>query len=76
MLREITDIDWDDVTEATPAALTALMMPFTYSIANGLAFGFISYVVLKVATGRARSVHAASYVVAALFVIKFAFFPD
>jgi len=76
MLREITEIDWDDVSEATPAALTALMMPFTYSIANGLAFGFISYVVLKIATGRAREVHAASFVVAALFTLKFAFFPE
>ncbi|NYT23338.1 NCS2 family permease [Alcaligenaceae bacterium] len=76
MLREITAIDWNDITEATPAALTALMMPFTYSIANGLAFGFISYVVLKVATGRWRQVHAASFIVALLFVIKFAFFPE
>ena len=75
MLREITAIDWNDVSEATPAALTALMMPFTYSIANGLAFGFISYVVLKIATGRIRQVHAASMVVAALFAVKFAFFP-
>src|SRR3546814_1582242 len=47
MLREITQIDWSDITEATPAALAAMIMPFTYSIANGLAFGFISYVVLK-----------------------------
>ena len=47
MMRELIDIDWDDITEAAPAALTALAMPFTYSIANGLAFGFISYVVLK-----------------------------
>ena len=76
MLREITEIDWNDVSEATPAALTALMMPFTYSIANGLAFGFISYVVLKTATGRWREVHPASAIVAALFAIKFAFFPD
>src|SRR5690606_2758769 len=59
MLREITDINWNDVSEATPAALTALMMPFTYSIANGLAFGFISYVVLKVVSGRYRQVHVA-----------------
>ena len=43
MMRELVDIDWDDITEAAPAALTAMMMPFTYSIANGLAFGFISY---------------------------------
>ncbi len=76
MLREITDVDWNDVSEATPAALTALMMPFTYSIANGLAFGFISYVVLKVTTGRWREVHAAAYIVAALFTVKFAFFAE
>jgi Permeases len=74
MLREITEINWDDVSEATPAALTALMMPFTYSIANGLAFGFISYVVLKVCTGRFRQVHPATFIVAALFALKFAFF--
>jgi AGZA family xanthine/uracil permease-like MFS transporter len=76
MLREITEIDWNDVTEATPAALTALAMPFTYSIANGLAFGFISYVALKILTGRWKEVHAASFVVAALFIVKFAFFAE
>ena len=76
MMRELIDIDWDDVTEATPAALTALAMPFTYSIANGLAFGFISYVVLKAFTGRAREVHPAMWLVAALFVIRYAFFPE
>lgn len=76
MLREITQIDWEDITEATPAALTAIVMPFTYSIANGLAFGFISYVVLKTVTGKFRDVHMATLLVAALFVIKYAFFPD
>lgn len=76
MLREITEIDWDDITEATPAALTAIVMPFTYSIANGLAFGFISYVVLKAITGRLRDIHMATLLVAILFVIKYAFFPD
>ena len=75
MLREITEIDWNDVTEATPAALTAIMMPFTYSIADGLAFGFISYVVLKVATGRYREIHLATLLVAVLFVFRYAFFP-
>ena len=49
MMRELIDIDWDDITEAAPAALTAIMMPFTYSIANGLAFGFISYALIKAA---------------------------
>ncbi|MFC3168947.1 MULTISPECIES: NCS2 family permease [Paracoccus] len=74
MVRELSEIAWEDVTEAAPAVLTALVMPFTYSIANGLAFGFISYAVIKLLTGRARDVHAATWVVAALFVIKFAFF--
>ncbi|PJN94927.1 guanine permease, partial [Amaricoccus sp. HAR-UPW-R2A-40] len=76
MMRELIDIDWDDVTEAAPAALTAVMMPFTYSIANGLAFGFISYAVLKLLTGKAREVHAATWIVAGLFLIRFAFFSE
>ncbi|MGB3289071.1 MAG: NCS2 family permease [Burkholderiaceae bacterium] len=76
MLREITQIDWNDITEATPAALAAIVMPFTYSIANGLAFGFISYVVLKAITGKFRQIHPATLLVAVLFVIKYAFFPE
>ncbi|NLS01023.1 NCS2 family permease [Rhizobium sp. P38BS-XIX] len=76
MMRELTEIEWDDLTEAAPAALTALAMPFTYSIANGLAFGFISYVVLKVCTGRWSTLHLATQIVAALFIVRFAFFAD
>ncbi|MEO9336183.1 NCS2 family permease [Mesorhizobium sp. SB112] len=76
MMRELVEIEWADVTEATPAALTALIMPFTYSIANGLAFGFISYAVLKALTGRWREVHPAAWIVAALFIVRFAFFAD
>lgn len=72
MLREITEVEWEDVTEAAPAALTALAMPFTYSIANGLAFGFISYAALKIATGRFRDLHPATIIVALLFVAKYA----
>ena len=74
MMRELTEISWDDVTEAAPAVLTALAMPLTYSIANGLAFGFISYALIKLLTGKASQVHAATWIVAGLFVIKFAFF--
>ncbi|MBB3317496.1 AGZA family xanthine/uracil permease-like MFS transporter [Rhizobium sp. BK181] len=74
MMREMTEIDWDDLTEAAPAALTALAMPFTYSIANGLAFGFVSYVVMKIFTGRWSILHPATQIVAALFVVRFAFF--
>ncbi|SIQ64364.1 putative MFS transporter, AGZA family, xanthine/uracil permease [Paracoccus thiocyanatus] len=76
MVREFEEIAWSDVTESAPAVLTALMMPFTYSIANGLAFGFVSYAAIKLATGRAREVHAATWIVAALFVIRFAFFME
>ncbi|HEY9280862.1 MAG TPA: NCS2 family permease [Eoetvoesiella sp.] len=76
MLREVTEIDWSDITEATPAALTVIIMPFTYSIANGLAFGFISYVALKAITGKFRDIHMATLLVAILFVIKYAFFPE
>ena len=74
MMREFKEIEWDDITEAVPAGLTALMMPFTYSIANGLAIGFISYAVIKAVSGKANMVHAATWLVAILFVIRFAFF--
>lgn len=74
MMRELVEIDWSDVAQSTPAALTALIMPFTYSIANGLAFGFISYVVLQTTTGRMRDIHPATWFVAALFVLRYAFF--
>jgi AGZA family xanthine/uracil permease-like MFS transporter len=73
MLRDLTELDWDDTTEVIPAALTALAMPFTYSIATGLAFGFISYAVLKLFTGRARDVHVSVWIIAAVFLFKFAY---
>ena len=76
MMRELTEVEWEDLTEAAPAALTALAMPFTYSIANGLAFGFISYVVLKLFTGKWKDIHPATAIVAVLFVIRFAFFAE
>ncbi|MBS7827873.1 NCS2 family permease [Wohlfahrtiimonas chitiniclastica] len=71
MLRELTEVNWDDLTDAIPAALMAFTMAFTYSIANGFAFAFISYVVLKVFTGKFRQVHPATYIIAALFLVKF-----
>lgn len=76
MMRELVDVEWDDMTEAVPAGLTALLMPFTYSIANGLAFGFISYALVKLLTGRVRDVHLATWIVAGLFIIRFAFFAE
>ncbi|MEJ1162852.1 NCS2 family permease [Variovorax sp. CCNWLW186] len=73
MLRDLVELDWEDTTEVIPAAVTALAMPFTYSIANGLAFGFITYAVLKLFTGRAREVHAMVWVIAAIFLFKFTY---
>ena len=71
MLKELTEVQWDDTTEAIPAAITAVMMPFTYSIANGLAFGFISYAAIKLLTGRAREMHWMVWIIAGLFLFKF-----
>jgi AGZA family xanthine/uracil permease-like MFS transporter len=70
MVRELMDIDWDDTTECIPAVITALVMPFTYSIANGLALGFISYAALKLLTGRARDVSIVIWIIAAVFLFK------
>ena len=71
MARGLAEIEWDDITEAAPAVITALAMPFTFSIAEGIAFGFISYVALKVATARFRDIHPAVAILAVLFVIKY-----
>jgi AGZA family xanthine/uracil permease-like MFS transporter len=71
MARSLTEIVWDDLTEAAPAVITALAMPFTFSIAEGISFGFISYVGIKLATGRYRDIHPAVGILAVLFVIKY-----
>lgn len=71
MLRELVELDWDETTEVVPAAVTALVMPFTYNIANGLGFGFITYAVLKLCTGRAREVHFMVWIISAIFLFKF-----
>lgn len=71
MLRELVELPWDDPTEVVPAVLTALVMPFTYSIANGIAFGFISYAVLKLFTGRARQVAWIVWIIAAAFLLRY-----
>ena len=75
MMTQIKDIDWTDVTIALPAFLTIILMPFTYSIAVGIGAGFITHVVLKVATGKSKSIHPLLWVVAGAFVIYFATTP-
>ncbi|MEU6928372.1 NCS2 family permease [Streptomyces sp. NPDC046374] len=68
----IKEIDWSDYTIAVPAFLAMVMMPFTYSITNGIGIGFISFSVLRLAAGRGREVPVAMYVVSAVFVFYYA----
>jgi AGZA family xanthine/uracil permease-like MFS transporter len=75
MMTQIKDIDWTDVTIALPAFLTIILMPFTYSIAVGIGAGFVTHVVLKVATGKSKSIHPLLWVVAGAFVVYFATSP-
>ena len=72
MLSCVKEIDWDDATEALPAFLCMIVMPLTLSITDGIAFGFISYVVLKVLSGRYRQVHPFIAVCAALLALRYA----
>ncbi|HYV07151.1 MAG TPA: NCS2 family permease [Blastocatellia bacterium] len=72
MIKSLRDIDWDDFTEALPAFLTLVLIPLTFSVTDGIAFGFISYALLKLAAGRAREAHWLVYLFAALFVIRYA----
>ena len=71
MMTSVRNIDWTDYSIALPAFLAITIMPFTYSISNGIGAGIVSCVVLKVATGRAREIHPILYGVAALFVLYF-----
>jgi len=71
MMEPITKIDFSDFTEGLPVFLTLILTLLTYSITNGLAFGFISYVLLKVFTGKAKEVPKSMYVISILFIIMF-----
>ncbi|MGO1691925.1 MAG: NCS2 family permease [Marinobacter sp.] len=66
-------INWDDITEAAPAVVTALMMPLTFSIANGIALGFITYAVIKALSGRWSDLNVSVVVIAVIFILKFIF---
>jgi adenine/guanine/hypoxanthine permease len=73
MMRSAAEIDWLDFTEALPAFLALVITPLTLSITDGIAFGFISYALLKIATGRARQAHWLLYVFAVLFALRYVF---
>ena len=71
MLKGATDVNWNDFEEACPAFLTISMMPFAYSISDGIGFGFISYSIIKLARGKAKDVPVLVYVISVLFVLKY-----
>lgn len=71
MASSLIRVNWEDLTEATPAFITAAMMPFTYSITEGIAFGFISYCIMKLCTDRVKEINAPVWVVSLLFIAKF-----
>jgi AGZA family xanthine/uracil permease-like MFS transporter len=71
MMKGMQLIPWDDMTEAIPAFLTIILMPLAVSITEGIAFGFISYALLKLVTGRGREVHWFIYLFAVLFLIRY-----
>jgi adenine/guanine/hypoxanthine permease len=73
MIRGLAEIDWEDLTEATPAVITAITMPFTFSIAHGIAFGFVSYAAIKLLAGRVKDLTPMVVIIALVFMLKFAF---
>ncbi|UMP05729.1 NCS2 family permease [Amycolatopsis sp. EV170708-02-1] len=75
MMSQVKEIDFADFTVALPAFLTIVVMPFTYSIANGIGAGFVSYVVIRAVTGKAKGVHPLMWGIAAMFVAYFAVGP-
>ena len=71
MIKGATEINWSDFEEACPAFLTIAMMPFAYSISDGIGFGFISYSVIKLARGKGKDVPVLVYIIAVLFIAKY-----
>jgi len=71
MMRNVKNIVWDDFSEAVPAFLIMIGIPLSYSIADGMAVGFIAYPVIKLLSGRGKDVHWLMYVVAAMFIVRY-----
>lgn len=76
MMSAVKEIDFSDFTEAVPAFFTIALMPFTYSIANGIAVGMIFYPIMKISTGKGKEVHKLLYLFAILFILRFILMPD
>lgn len=71
MMGNVKKIDWNDISVAVPAFMTIAVMPFTYNISYGIAFGFITHVFIKLFTGRAKEINVGTYIITALFIIMF-----
>ncbi len=71
MMKCVTRINWDDLTEAVPSFLTIIIMPLTVSITEGIAFGFISLSFLKLISGRGKEVHWLIYFISILFIVRY-----
>lgn len=73
MLSNIKDVDFSDMSVALPAFCTIIFMPFTYSIANGVALGLITYCLIKLLLGKAKDIQVLTFIIAFIFVIRYAF---
>jgi AGZA family xanthine/uracil permease-like MFS transporter len=73
MISCVAKIDWKDYNESIPAFIVMIAMPFTFSIATGIAFGFISYAALKLFSGRSKEVPWIVYLLAGLFILRFVY---
>ena len=73
MIRSIADLEWDDITETAPAIVGAVSMPLSYSIADGIGLGFISYALIKLLAGRGRECPIAVYLIGFIFTLKFVY---
>ena len=71
MIENIKDINLEDYTEAIPAFLTIIMMPFAYSIADGIAFGVLSYILTKAFVGKIKEITISTWIIGFVFILKF-----
>ena len=75
MLSGMEKLDWSDLSELLPALIMIIMIPLTFSIANGIALGFIAYVVMKISSGEIRNISSGAWFLAVIFLAKFIFLP-
>ena len=75
MLSNMEGLDWSDFSELLPALIIIIMIPLTFSIANGIALGFIAYVVMKISTGELKNISSGAWFLTIIFLAKFIFLP-